>query len=181
TCLTCHSAKPLDVAPLARAPRLAYAAFLFEYRWAHIAGEPRDYSPLAESPSLRELHVPACPPVATEVAALNAAFPPWDDCLLLPEPHPLPPLRITSAPLGKQPPPREFHYLPGEREPMDDGLRQCEARWVARQIGRAVSRRLGCEDWGNAGFETYQAGARTVNPRPAPAPARPVGSRGGIR
>lgn len=165
TCLTCASPHPLAVTPLARLPKLAYAAFTHNYHFGIDQLVPRDYSPLAEAPALRELHVPNCPPVTVEVATLNSIFPPWSELFALPAPRPLPPLRLISAPWEKLPPLSEMHLMPGETEPMDDGLRQCELHWAARLIGRAVSRRLGAADWGQVETTLSRAAARVVNLR----------------
>jgi hypothetical protein len=165
TFLTCSAAKPLDVAPLTRLPKLAYAAFTHNYRWDMNATPPRDYAPLVESPSLRELEVPGCAPVATEVAALNAAFPPWSDLWALTQPRPLPALRIISAGMDKHPRRAEVHLMPDELAPPDDGLRLCEMRWAARQIGRAVTKRLGSADWGKVESSDYGGKARLVTVR----------------
>jgi hypothetical protein len=162
TCLTCSGGKPLDVSPLTQVPKLAYAAFTYPYTWNRENAVPRDYSPLIEAPSLRELSVPDCAPVQTEVATLNAALPPWDDLWALPEPRPLPPLRIISAWMDEHPRSFEHHLMPDEPAPLDEGLRLCEARWVSRRIERAINKRLGAADWGKMEITDYGGRARIV-------------------
>lgn len=152
TCLTVkvknhgdQEKQPRDVAPLTRLPHLHY----FQIGPDHYGEDmPRDYSPLAEAPALRQLVVQRCPPVEMEVAAINAGLPPWDDLFLAPEPRPLPPLRMIIAPLNQH---------PGRNDPTaardelpDIGLRQCEQRWVSAYLQRLISERIGHEDWGVA-------------------------------
>jgi hypothetical protein len=137
--------QPRDVSPLARLPKLHF----FKIGPPHsFIDMPRDYSPLAEAPALRELIVQNCPPVEMEVAAIQAGLPPWDDTFLLPEPRPLPPLRMIMAPFDECPRRAEPHYLPGETGLVDAGLRECEERWVANYMAEAISERIGHRDWG---------------------------------
>ena len=153
TCLTVTATdhrhpkrQPRDVSPLVRLPRLHY----FKIGPDHILDLPRDYSPLVEAPALRELIVQSCPPVAVEVAALNAGLPPCDDLYLAPEPRPIPPLHMIVTPHGRGPS-REEHRAPGEAGLIDRGLRECEGRWVGRFVQNLVSERIGHTDWGTAG------------------------------
>ena len=162
TCLNSAGAKPLDVTPLTRVPKLAYAAFTFNYKWSHVPAVPRDYSPLVEAPALRQIDVPGCEPVVTEVAALNAVLNPWDELFALTPPRPLPPLRIISAPLDKHPRPPEVHLMPGESLPIDEQLRRCEARWAGRKVERAIHRRLAARDWGRVETQDHLSRARHV-------------------
>jgi hypothetical protein len=151
TCLTVNAKnygeperQPRDVSPLARLPQLHYFKIGPEY-WPDM---PRDYSPLAEAPALRELTVVNCPPVEMEVAAINAGLPSWDDLLLLPEPRPLPPLRMILAPHNRCPHRDQPDQPPGDDSLVDLGLRQCEGRWVSAYAHRAISQAIGHEDWG---------------------------------
>lgn len=140
--------QPRNVSPLARLPKLHF----FKIGPPHsFIDMPRDYSPLAEAPALRELIAQNCPPVEMEVAAIQAGLPSWGDVFLLPEPCPLPPLRMIMAPPDKCPHRVEAHYLPGETGLPDAGLRECEGRWVANYIAQAISKRIGHSDWGEAG------------------------------
>ena len=152
--------QPRDVSPLARLPKLHF----FKIGPAHsYIDMPRDYSPLAEAPALRELIVQNCPPVEMEVAAIQAGLPPWDDTFLLPEPRRVPPLRMIMASPDKCPHRREPHYLPEEGGVVDAGLRECEGRWVADYIARAISERIGHRDWGTAGTSgVYRTFSLTV-------------------
>ena len=137
--------QPRDVTPVARLPKLLY----FQMGPALTFHDmPRDYSPLADAPALRELVAQRCPPVEMEVAALNAGLQPWDDLFLAPEPRPLPPLRMIVAPHGRQPQRHEEHRAPGETGLVDAGVRECEGRWVKAFAKRIISGRIGNRDWG---------------------------------
>lgn len=138
--------QPRDVLPLVALPRLHYLYF----GHAHIHSLPRDYSPLAEAPALRELIVENCPPVEVEVAALNAGLMPCDDLYLGPEPRAIPPLYMI---IGRSTDP--FFAVaerrsPGETGMIDLGLRLCEGRWVKRFLQNFISDRIGHADWGRA-------------------------------
>ena len=136
--------QPRDVAPVARLPKLHRFVIGPEH---HGPDMPRDYSPLAEAPALRELAVRSCPPVALEVAALNATLPPCDDLYLHPEPPPLGPLRMIIAPGSTMPPPPVAQDDGAGGRP-DPGLRECEGRWVGRFVGRSIREGIGHSDWG---------------------------------
>ncbi|MBI2924998.1 MAG: hypothetical protein HYY24_04745 [Verrucomicrobia bacterium] len=153
TWFTCNAAEPLDVAPLARLPKLLFAAFITQHNFGIDHAPPRDFSPLTDAPQLRELRVTGCPPVDTEVAALNSAFAPWDDLFLAPAPRPLPPLRIVVAPVKEHPRRPDINRSPSEPELIDVGVRECEARWTGRFVTRAITRQLGTSDWGT--MNTY--------------------------
>lgn len=148
TCLTDKEFEPLDVAPLARVPKLHFIRFDTQSKHRLVPVKPRDFSPLSEAPHLRELQVEGCPPVMTEVAAVNAGLLPWDDLFLRSEPRKLPPLRLVLAPwvdmekLGLQTIPEEKNF--------DIGLRECEGRWVSRYVTRYISNKLKHSDWGAA-------------------------------
>ena len=142
---------PRDIAPLARLPRLRYFAIgskIFTPENRCMPDMPRDYSPLADAPDLRELAVRACPPVAMEVAAISAGLLPWDDLFLAPEPRPLPPLRMNIAPDSHAPPPRAEHRIPGETGLIDEGIRECEGRWVSAFTRKIIREYLRQPDWG---------------------------------
>ncbi|HEV7403295.1 MAG TPA: hypothetical protein VGO11_10225 [Chthoniobacteraceae bacterium] len=149
TWLNYVGALPLDVSPLARAPALLRAGFQSSHVFGVDKAPARDYAPLAASATLRELTVTGCPPVDLEVAALNAALPPWDDLFLRPEPRPVPPLRVIIAPRLRHPRSPETHLRPDEQAPPDVGLRQCEEHWLARCGTAFVSERIGHADWGH--------------------------------
>ncbi|MBA4147859.1 MAG: hypothetical protein H0X66_07055 [Verrucomicrobia bacterium] len=149
TCFTCNAAEPLDVSPLTRLPKLYFLAFETKHNFGIDKGRPRDFSTLVEAPQLRELQVKGCPPVDTEVAALNAGLPPWDDLFLAPKARPpLPPLRVVIAPMLKINERSRKNIEAAQGGPMDLGLRKCEAQWVARFVARALNKQLGCRDWG---------------------------------
>jgi len=139
---------PRDVAPLARLPKLHYLKFGPPHDAFH--DMPRDYSPLTEAPVLRELIVLHCPPVAVEVASIQAGLQPCDELYLAEKPAPIPPLRMIMAPVNKQPPRDEVHLSPGESSPADEELRACEGRWVGAWLGRHIASRIGHSDWGEA-------------------------------
>lgn len=142
---------PRDIAPLARLPRLHYFGIgskIFTPENRCLPDMPRDYSPLAEAPTLREIAVRACPPVEMEVAAISAGLLPWDDLFLAPEPRPLPPLRMNIAPDSHAPPYREEHRAPGETGLIDEGLRECEGRWVSAFTRNIIREYIGHRDWG---------------------------------
>lgn len=164
TCFTCNAFAPADVSPLTRLPRLQCATFDTRFKYELQATPPRDFSPLGQSPGLRELHVENCPPVELEVAALNALFPPWDDVLLAAQPRPLPPkLRMVIAPHVKVPGGRGIQLDPGDDGLVDEGLRQCEGRWVGRFVEKSVSAKLGAADWGQAvGDGKYRRATVTI-------------------
>jgi hypothetical protein len=160
TCLTVEPADhldppkmPRDLTPLLHLPRLHFLRFGDQHG---IRGDlPRDYAPLTEAPALRELVVTGCPPVEMEVAAIQAGLPPCDDLWLLPEPRPLPPLRMITAPPGTESRRNDSRgtqtsLSPGESAPPDHGLRACEARWIAEWLQRHIARRLQNPDWGKA-------------------------------
>jgi hypothetical protein len=163
TSFTCSTPRPLDVTPLIRAPKLLYAAFTHHYKWDFVTNVPRDYAPLVESNSLRQVEVPGCPPVKMEVATLNAVLPPWNDLFERAEPRALPPLRIISAPMNHHPRREEANLLPGETLPLDERLRKCELRWVAKQVERAVTKKLGMSEWGSAEAPDYSVHQRKIN------------------
>lgn len=150
TTFTCNGFEPQDVAPLARLPRLQCATFDTKFKYELNVSTPRDFLPLGHAPKLRELHVANCPPVDLEVAALNAMLPSWNDLLLEPQPRPLPSLRMVIAPHAKHHGGRPIQLDPGDDGLPDDGLRDCEGRWVARFVEKNISDRLGCSDWGHA-------------------------------
>ena len=145
---------PRDVAPLARLPKLHYFGIgskLFTPENRCMPDMPRDYSPLVEAPALHEVAVRACPPVEMEVAAISAGLLPWDDLFLAPEPRPLPTLRMIVAPDSYAPPYRDEHRLPGETGLIDEGLRECEERWVSAYIRNILREYIGHRDWGTLG------------------------------
>ncbi len=148
TWFACNAAEPLAVSPLAGLPKLLFAAFKTQHNFGLDHAPPRDFSPLTDAPQLRELQVIGCPPVDTEVAALNSAFAPWDEIFLAPEPRPLPPLRVIVAPSQTFPRRPDIHRSPGEPDLIDGGVRECEARWVNRFVTRAITRQLDDADWG---------------------------------
>lgn len=146
TWLSYTGSRPLDLRPLAQLPRLQFAQF----HVTHSYGQEtplRDYSSLAASPSLREIAVKDCQPVEMEVAALNAALPPWDDEFLADTPRPLPPLRMIIAPKQRH----TYHPDPPPAGPElpDEGILKCESRWVDREVTKWISERIAHEDWGH--------------------------------
>ena len=138
---------PLDVAPLARLPRLRCAIFQTNAPYGD-KSPPRDYGPLTNSPTLREFHVHGCTPIETEVAALNTMLPPWDELFLAREPRVVPPLRVIIAPQMQHPRRMEDHRGPDEPDLMDAGVRTCEGFWVARYATNFITARVGHSDWG---------------------------------
>lgn len=148
TWLTDKEFEPLDVAPLARVPKLHFIRFDTQSKHRLVPVKPRDFSPLAEAPHLRELQVEGCPPVMTEVAAVNAGLQPWDDMFLRPEPQPVPPLRLVLAPWGEMEK-LGLRHLPEEKG-FDIGLREREGHWVSRYVTRHISNKLKQSDWGAA-------------------------------
>lgn len=152
TALTCSGFTPLDVRPLNRLPKLQCAIFNANYKFTLTAPPPRDFSPLAEAPALRELIVEGCPPVVEEVRTLNALLPPWEAELIAPEPRPVPPLRMI---VGRGGAPHRSHP---QCEPEDQGLvdvavRASQSKWLGRFLTQAISRKIGCTDWGTASGE----------------------------
>jgi hypothetical protein len=139
--------QPRDIAPLARLPKLHYFIIGPDYV---LFDMPRDYSPFAEAPALRELVVKRCPPVEMEVAAINAGLPPWDDLFLAPEPRTLPPLRMIVAPYKNHPHHEQEHLGEGETGLIDTGIRQCEGKWAGEFLQRFISEKIGHGDWGEA-------------------------------
>jgi hypothetical protein len=149
TWLHYHGTQPLDVSSLARLPKLEFVWFHQDI-YSLDKSRPRDYAPLAEAPALRELRVTGCPPVETEVAAINAGLPSWQERFLAREPRPTPSLRTIVAPFEMHPRHPDSHRSPGEPELIDTGLRECEGRWVPRFIARRISEALGHADWGSS-------------------------------
>jgi hypothetical protein len=148
-------AEPLEVAPLAQLPQLQFLHFKTSQNFGIDKVRPRDFAPLTDAPMLRELHVEGCPPVEAEVKTLNALLLPWDDVLLAETPRPVPPLRMFVAPAEKHPRGPDIHLRPDEGDLMDEGLRECEERWVAKFVEKLISAKLGQSDWGNvAGYGT---------------------------
>lgn len=140
---------PLDVAPIARLPRLLFAGFQSHHNFGLDTAKPRDYLPLTDAPRLRELAVTGCPPVDAEVATLNTVLAPWDDLLLLPQARPLPPLRFHTAPVNKIPRTPDDAPDPEDNGLPDAGVRACEIRWVGKFLDRCVVAKLpGHPDWG---------------------------------
>jgi hypothetical protein len=127
--------------PLTSLPKLHYLLVRNE--------QPKDYSPLAEMPSLHEVEVESCPASKLEVASFNAGLPPWSDLFALPEPRPVPPLRLLLGRKGSDgdeeeeensgPEKRDY----GENEKMSTS----EARWFAREVNRRLNGLLG-RGWG---------------------------------
>ena len=150
TSFTCNAAEPLDVSPLAKLPNLLIASFNTKHNYGIDKAKPRDFSPLVEAPQLRELKVEGCPPVKTEVAALNAGFASWDELFLLEKPRPLPSLRLISTPHSKLP----RSTGANSEESFDPGVREAEGRWMQKFVAKTIKRRVGSSDWGEV----------TVNP-----------------
>lgn len=151
TCFTCGGVEPLNLEPLARLPKLQCARFNAQYQFALHVVRPRDFAPLTEATALRELIVANCPPVEAEVNTLNSLLPSWDDVLLVERPRPLSPvLRMIVAPPQKHPQRNDIPLDPEDDGLPDEGLRECEGRWVGRWVERAISRKLGAADWGTA-------------------------------
>jgi hypothetical protein len=149
TCFTCTGFEPLDVSPLTRLPKLQVAIFNANFQYALTAPKPRDFSVFAEAPALRELHVPGCPPVESEVKMLNSFLPPWDDVWLAETPRPLSAaLRMIMAPLQKHPQNHDTKLDAGDNGLPDEGLRECEGRWTGRFMEKTITARLGEADWG---------------------------------
>jgi hypothetical protein len=154
TALTCSGFTPLDVRPLARLPKLQGLIFNASFKYSMVAPQPRDFSPLVEAPVLRELLVVDCPPVETEVKTMQALLLPWDDVLLAAAPRPVPPLRMIVAPHNKGWPRRNEPLLePDDHGLPDVALRKFQGEWVGRYLFKAISKKIGCEDWGTAGAE----------------------------
>ncbi len=149
TWLAYSHGQPRDVAPLARLPRLRYASFESKHNYGLDTSPLRNFSPLSASPTLREFRVKGCPPLDMEVAAINAALPPWDPLFLAETPREVPAtLRmIVSRALPQRHSP---HREPGEPELVDTGLRACEGTWVGGFVGRLITERIGHADWGEA-------------------------------
>ena len=137
---------PRDLSPLVRLPKLHFLQVGTHVEC--LLDVPRDYSPLVDAPALRELVVKHCPPVEVEVAAIRACLPPCEDLYLLPEPRPIPALRMVIGPQKLRPPYREEHREPNETGLIDIGLRSCEARWAGSFLHRVISGRIGHRDWG---------------------------------
>lgn len=149
--------QPRDLSPLVRLPKLQFFQIGPPYTSDDL---PRDHAPLAEAPALRELIVQGCPAVEMEVAAVCAGLTPWDDVFLLPEPRPVPPLRMIIAPHPAIPHRQEPHRLSGEVGLVDVGIRECEGRWVAAYMARVISEQIGNSDWGalkaNGEYHTFR-------------------------
>ena len=151
TALSCSGCAPLEVRPLTRLLKLQCLLFNANYQYNLAAPKPRDFSPLADAPALRALTVAGCPPVEEEVRTLQALLPPWDDVLLAAAPCPVPPLRLIIAPLNQGGP---RHDQP-QCEPADHGLpdvalRQAQSTWLGNYLFKAISKKMGCADWGTA-------------------------------
>lgn len=144
TGLRYHAGLPLDVRPLARLPKLQVACFPYSAGFFADTSGLRDYSPLTEAPALRELIVTGCPPVATEVAAINAGLPSWSDVFLLDAPRPLPSLKMIIAPPQRHPAAPER----SADEIEDPLVAERETVWVNRFVTRMISEALEAEDWG---------------------------------
>ncbi len=150
TALTCSGFTPLDVRPLTRLPQLQALIFNANYQYVLNPPKPRDFSPLADAPRLRELVVAGCPPVEEEVQTMSALLLRWDDELLAATPRPVPPLRLIIAkqhPMDRQHTPQldpSDHGLP------DVALRKFQGDWVGRYLFKAISKKIGCNDWGTA-------------------------------
>jgi hypothetical protein len=150
TALTCSGFAPLDVRPLTRLPQLQSLIFNANYNYSLTAPKPRDFSPLAEAPLLRELIVTGCPPVAAEVQTLQALLLPWDDELLAATPRPVPPLRLIIAQdhlLSRR---NQQQLEPGDNGLPDAVLRKSQGDWLGRYLTKAISKKMGCQDWGTA-------------------------------
>jgi len=154
TALTCSGFAPLDVRPLTRLPKLQSLIFNANYQYNLAAPKPRDFSPLADAPALRELMVAGCPPVEEEVRTLRALLLPWDDELLAAAPRPVPPLRLIVGLHNKGCPRHNEPVLdPDDHGLPDVALRKCQGDWVGRYLFKAISQKIGCEDWGSASAE----------------------------
>lgn len=154
TALTCSGFTPLDVRPLTRLPKLQCLLFNANYTYALTAPEPRDFSPLAEAPALREITVAGCPPVEAEVRTMQALLPPWEDELLAPAPRPVPPLRMIIAGINHRTPRHDHPQCePGDNGLPDLAVRKSQESWLSRYLFKAISQKIGCEDWGTASGE----------------------------
>jgi hypothetical protein len=139
TCLSVTGDKPRDVTPLKLLPKLQFAQF----GEAHKPNKPRDYSPMAEAPMLRELVVLGCPPVEMEVAAINAGLAGWNDLLFADQPRPLGPFKMIVAPAAEHPG-QEGADFPQE----DEGMASCESRWMAAYLQHELQTLTGLPHWG---------------------------------
>jgi len=153
TALTCSGFAPLDVRPLTRLPKLQSLTFNANYTYVLSGPKPRDFSPLADAPALRELAVVGCPPVEAEVKTLQALLLPWDDVLLAVEPRPVPPLRLIVAKNHLMDRRNTKQLEPDDHGLPDLALRKSQGEWVGRYLFKAISKKLGCEDWGRASGE----------------------------
>jgi hypothetical protein len=151
TCFTCAAFEPLDIAPLARLPKLQCATFDTRVKHRLNAIAPRDFAPFTDAPMLRELHVEGSAPVESEVKTLKSFLLPWDEVFLAAQPRPLPPkFRMVIGPSEKSP----FHRALEVQLDADDGglpdagVRECETRWVGRFVEKNISAKLGAADWG---------------------------------
>ena len=156
TALTCSGFAPVDVAPLARLPRLQCLCFNANYKFVLTKPKPRDFSPLVDAPALRELCVTGCPPVVEEVKTLQALLQTWDDLMLAAEPRPVPPLRMIIA--SKHPQRHAPQFEPGDNGIADAAVRQAQGQWLGRFLTRAINQKMGCSDWGTASGEGLYRG-----------------------
>jgi hypothetical protein len=148
TWFSCGGFEPLDVLPLTQLPKLQVVIFNARFEFALNAPEPRNFAPFADAAALRELHVPDCPPVQSEVQTLNSLLPPWDDVFLAATPRPLPAPRMIMA--QKHPYNNSVKLDPEDNGLADEGLRECEGRWAKRFMEKNISAKVGQTDWGKA-------------------------------
>jgi hypothetical protein len=150
TCLTVHAHEPTDVSPLARVPQLQFLSLDTMFTACLRPPKPRDVMPLVESITLRELHVRGSKVIETEAAAVQTGLPSWNDLYLRHEPRPIPPHKLRAVPwkMIDQDPGAVTPPIPADLP--DLGLRECELRWAMGQLSRAITRKMGTSDWGEA-------------------------------
>ncbi|MEO7934303.1 MAG: hypothetical protein ABIT76_14205 [Chthoniobacterales bacterium] len=116
---------------------------------------PLDISVLAEAPELREVLMPRCPIMATELTALQAALVPWSMDFTIDPPRALEPLRfvVYSRQDEEMKRVREAKQLKSNEEyhrrvaTEDAALRAAEGKWFEEEIYQRLNRLLG-PGWG---------------------------------
>jgi hypothetical protein len=150
TCLTVLDHEPIDLKPLARIPKLQFLALDTWNRTRIHPVKPRDVSVLVDSASLRELFVRGNKIIETEAAAVQAGLPSWYDLYQRDTPRELPPLKMRAVPFSQVRSENILPKPPDEPAITDLGLRNCEFRWAQKQLFKAISKKLGTSDWGEA-------------------------------
>lgn len=143
TSLELYGDRFTDLSPLARLPNLRR---LYMGRQTAV-----DLSPLAEAPQLHEVTMKNCPVLQVELAALNAALPPWAEAFSEVPPRPLQPWEFYSYSSEDSPPEVRWNRSQRRRErrsELDQEMIKAEENWLEGVVRARLDKLLG-PGWGD--------------------------------